>query len=65
MHKPRWVCCRAEAFEVVVKHRPLLYVPFPDEHSLLPENSSWEEPRHTRSELTVFLLVGLGTLQER
>jgi hypothetical protein len=43
----------------------LLLVPLSGEHSLFPENSSWEEPRPTSSDLTVFLPVGLGTLQER
>ena len=43
----------------------LLHVPLLGEHSLFPENPSWEEPRPTSSDLTIFHPVGLGTLQER
>ena len=65
MHNRHWACCRAEAFDVVVKHGPSSTRASPYERSLLPKNSSWEEPRPTRSELTIFPLAGLGTLQER
>jgi hypothetical protein len=64
MHNRHWAAAGLRRLTLSSSMGRLLHVPLPDERSLLPEHSSWEEPRHTRSEMAIFPLAGLGTLQE-
>jgi hypothetical protein len=64
MHNRHWAAAGPRRLTLSSSMGRLLHVPLPDEHSLLPEHSSWEELRHTRSEMTIFPLAGLETLPE-